>query len=294
MDSVVKIAFEDIQPFIRYAQYLKLSSLESPSPLDFVGSRTAFDHRLFYILDGNGIITINSKQYKAEKGMVFLLKSGTLYDMCCNENSELTVLCFNFDYTQKHSNLNMPVAPINGSLKNNSTIESIYFTNLEPLNDSLVLTKMENLESALLEIVSEYVHSRIWHTIRINSLFASVLVLIVREATISNSNTKRRSHHKTDKILKYIQQHFDEPLTNEKIGIAFNYHPNYINHLIISETGLSLHKYLLQYRIQRAIGFLQCTDMSAQEIATKVGFSDYNHFLKYFKQFTGYTTSFFR
>ena len=52
-------------------------------------------------------------------------------------------------------NLNMPVAPINGSLKNNSTIESIYFTNLEPLNDSLVLTKMENLESALLEIVSE-------------------------------------------------------------------------------------------------------------------------------------------
>ena len=47
MDLVVKIAFEDIQPFIRYAQYLKLSSLESPSPFDFVGSRTAFDHRLF-------------------------------------------------------------------------------------------------------------------------------------------------------------------------------------------------------------------------------------------------------
>lgn len=294
MNSAEKMAFEDIHPFIRYAQYLKLSSDGSPSPSDFSGYRTAFDHRLFYILDGSGIITVNSNQYPAEKGTVFLLKSGTLYDISCNKGSTLTVLCINFDYTQRHSNINMPVAPVKGSFKSEHTIESVTFSNSDALNDSLVLFNMQEIENELLEIITEYVRSGMHHDFRISALFVSVLVRIVREAALINGNSTKYTQHKADKILKYIQQHFNEPLTNRQIGELFSYHPNYINHLIVSQTGFSLHRYLLQYRIQRAIGLLQCTDLSAQEIAEKVGFADYNHFLKYFKQFTGYTTSDFR
>jgi YesN/AraC family two-component response regulator len=36
------------------------------------------------------------------------------------------------------------------------------------------------------------------------------------------------------------------------------------------------------------------TDMLVSDIAERVGFKDYNHFLKYFKKNTGYTTRSFR
>lgn len=39
---------------------------------------------------------------------------------------------------------------------------------------------------------------------------------------------------------------------------------------------------------------LQNTDMPVAEISEQVGFADYNHFLKYFKRVTGYTTKAFR
>ena len=52
---------------------------------------------------------------------------------------------------------------------------------------------------------------------------------------------------------------------------------------MVAHTGLSLYRYVLKYRINRAIDLLQTTDMPAFEIAERVGFKDYNHFLKYFK-----------
>ena len=59
-------------------------------------------------------------------------------------------------------------------------------------------------------------------------------------------------------------------------------------------TGLSLHRYLLRYRIDRALEYLQGTDMTAAEIAGKVGFGDVNHFLKVFRRETGRTTREYR
>lgn len=292
MEMIQNITFNEIKPFVRFAQYLKLVSNES-SPLIFVGSRTAYDHRLFYISEGKGIITLNSKAYEVKKGDALLLKSGTLYDIQSASGGKLTVLCFNFDYTQQHNNLSLPVPPAKGELTTGKIIEYVNFTDFELLNSPIILSQMWRLENELLEILSEYVHFHNLNAIRISALFTSVLVQIVRQATLNNSNTQQ-SQKKTEKILKYIHEHYNEPLNNKLIASVFNYHPNYVSHLILSKTGLPLHKYLLRYRIHIAIGLLQSTDLSAQEIAEKVGFNDYTHFLKYFKQFTGYTTSFFR
>lgn len=292
METVRNIAFSEIKPFVRFAQYLKLT-LNASSPLVFVGSRTPYDHRLFYISDGKGSITVNSKPYEVKKGDVLLLKSGTLYDMQSASDGDLAVLCFNFDYTQQYNNISLPVPPAKGELTADKIIEYVNFTDLEFLNAPVFLSQMWRIEHELLEIISEYVHFHNFNTIRISAIFISVLVQIVRQVTLNNSNSQQ-SRKKTEKILKYIHEHYSEPLTNQYIASVFNYHPNYISQLILAETGLPTHKYLLRYRIHLAIGLLQSTDLSAQEISEKVGFNDYTHFLKYFKQFTGYTTSFFR
>ena len=292
MESILNITFNEINPFVRFAQYLKLTS-NSKSPLVFAGARTAYDHRLFYISEGKGVIAINSISHEVKKGDVLLLKSGTLYDIKCNAGENLTILGFNFDYTQRNINIGIPIPPAKGKLTTEKIIEHINFTDLDYLNEPIILSQMWRLENELLEIISEHVHFHSFNTFRISALFTSVLVQIVRRVTSTNNDTQS-SRKKTEKILKYIHEHYSEPLDNKNIAEIFNYHPNYVSRRILSETGLPLHKYLLRYRIHLAIGLLQSTDLSAQEISEKVGFKDYNHFLKYFKKFTGYTTSFFR
>ena len=116
-----------------------------------------------------------------------------------------------------------------------------------------------------------------------NALLTQLLIAFARAE-------KKKPNEKTQKILTYIAAHYKEDLTNSALGEIFSFHPNYINRIVNEQTGLSLHRYVLKLRIDEAVHLLRTTTLSAREIAAEVGFCDYNHFLRYFKQITKLTT----
>ena len=116
-----------------------------------------------------------------------------------------------------------------------------------------------------------------------NALLTQLLIAFARA-------DRKESNDKTQKILTYIAAHYKEDLTNSALGEIFSFHPNYINRIVNEQTGLSLHRYVLKLRIDEAVNLLRTTTLSAREIAAEVGFCDYNHFLRYFKQITKLTT----
>jgi AraC-like DNA-binding protein len=95
------------------------------------------------------------------------------------------------------------------------------------------------------------------------------------------------SDSKVDLIIRYIQEHYSSPITNLDIGQHFNFHPIYINRLMVKHTGTALHQYLINYRISVALNLLQTTSKSVAEIAYSVGFRDTNYFSKCFKKLVG-------
>lgn len=109
---------------------------------------------------------------------------------------------------------------------------------------------------------------------------------IARHVT-SPFTDKKGINHKVDLILDYIRENYTRPITNKEVAEHFNFHPVYINRLIIKYTGTSLHRYLIDYRISMAINLLQNSGRSITEIAYKVGFKDVNYFSKYFKKTVG-------
>ena len=72
------------------------------------------------------------------------------------------------------------------------------------------------------------------------------------------------------------------------------YHEYHLNRLFLTHTNTSLHKYILNVRINEAKKILMNTDLSLAAIAEKVGFNSNTHFSSYFKQVVGLSPLEFR
>lgn len=275
------IPFEKIHPFIRYAQLLPFKHGTSFTYLK------AYDCRFFYVYNGEGVIWVDDVKYNVSKGHLFLWQPNIKYHLLSQESNPMELIGFNFDFTQNNCDKSYPIPPDKVEVfDENQITESITFSDMEAFNRPIYLKDMQMLENDLLEIKKEFSTRKKFFNHRMSGLFLSSLGTIARVISSVNMDSCE-SDHKIDMIIQYIHQHYNMEITNKMIGRIFNFHPNYINKLMVLHTGTSLHQYVLMHRISQAISLLQTTDMPISEIAYTVGFKDINHFSKYFKQKTG-------
>ena len=279
----MNIKSADIRPFVRYAQNLAVTEMSN-----FKGQR-AYDHRLFYMKQGKGTIVIENEKYYMVEGDVIVWQPGLLYDLTPS-NGEFTLLGINFDYMWDKSYINMPIPPGKTDFNSKDIIENVFFEDNALLNKPIHLHGFFSAADDLMSILEEYRQGKIMHN-EINSGTARALLLRIFRQALTHLTEKSFTH---DNILKYINDNCEKRLSNEQLAALFGYHPNYLSHLVLSQTGISLHKYIIKCRIMRAIDRLQTTDLTANQIAFLSGFGDYNHFLKYFKKITGKSTKDFR
>lgn len=275
------LSFEQINPFIRYPH---LFSIEPNHPLVEV---KAYDYRLMYIYDGSGHFVIDDILYEVSKGHLFLWGPNVKYTIHPDSKKQLSIIGVNFDYTYSNCEINYPIPPEGRDNFNvQNVIEVVEFSDLPSFNKPIFLKNMQSLESSLLELANEYNIRKRYFLHKIRGNFLIILSDIARNITTANS-TQDNMNNKVDLIIQYIHTNYNKSLTNENIGEYFNFHPIYINRLMVRYTGYSLHQYLVQYRISVSINLLQSTTKSITEIAFLVGFKDINYFSKYFKKMVG-------
>ena len=88
----------------------------------------------------------------------------------------------------------------------------------------------------------------------------------------------------SDHILQYMNEHTDA-VTLKDISKHFSYHPNYISTLLRRETGKSFSEILLEQRMERAVILLKGTNLSVEEIAAMLGYSNSSNFYKAFRAY---------
>lgn len=275
------LSFDDIDPCIRLPHLFEVQGSDPLPP------RAAYDYRIMYIYGGQGKVIIDEVEYDAAKGKLFYWKPGTVYALVPDRGEKLDIFGINFDFTQSGSAIHYPIPPDHIALFNAGNItETIDFTDFPVLNDTLVLDNMQSMETTLLDMEKEYTLRKKFYRHRIRGLFLMLMGDLARHAT-STYTDQDMLMHKVDQILQYIRDHYDEPLTNQQIGEQFNFHPVYINRLLVRYTGTPLHQYLIQCRISRALNLMQHSGCSVTEAALESGFQDVNAFSKCFKKRLG-------
>jgi len=86
------------------------------------------------------------------------------------------------------------------------------------------------------------------------------------------------------RIKKYIDQHYAEPISLKSIAAQFYINPVYLGQLFKKSYQLYFNEYLLQLRIQEAKKLLRQTDLKIYEVAERVGFSHPEYFVSQFEK----------
>jgi two-component system, response regulator YesN len=110
---------------------------------------------------------------------------------------------------------------------------------------------------------------------------------------LSNINSIRgirskKSKKIIDDVKGYIQNNLASPeMSLSTVSHDFYINSSYLSRIFKKETGESFTEYLLKIRIEKAIEFLNTTDMKAYQIAEAIGIKDPYYFSNCFKKFTG-------
>ncbi|MBR4099418.1 MAG: helix-turn-helix transcriptional regulator [Clostridia bacterium] len=281
----------EINPFIRYAKkYILLP-------------RNAFlmapDSRIFFVTEAEkeGLVQIRTDNYPLKANSLFYISANTPYKF---KVSGLTkVISINFDFSQYRSEFLLPFdrKPANRNLNQKKKPNDEFFVDYEPLNNFIHLENVDFLLETLNKIIKEYDSMKSYFRETASAMLKLLLIKIINshEKTISNTNPNYiRNKEVVRKVKKFIHEHYSENLTNETISQHVDYHSYHLNRIFKKLEGISLHKYLNNYRIIMAEKMLLETDETITYIATEVGFDNTISFTQNFKLKNNITPSKYR
>lgn len=228
-------------------------------------------HRLWYVDQGEGQITINNRIYEVNAGHLVLLPPGTPQ---ISVNSELSVRVFwchfrvSLGDMQLFELLKLPICIV----PENREQLFYLFTRLIEAYHSTAMTRELRIRAALLEIMACYLEH----------------CTISEQALLGNENLE-----KIERVLEYIDAHLAENIGVEELAKLAYLHPNYFIGFFKNIVGCSPIHYVNNRRLERAKRLLEETSDQITSVAMQVGMK--NHYLsRLFKQVTGLTPSRYR
>jgi AraC family transcriptional regulator of arabinose operon len=141
-------------------------------------------------------------------------------------------------------------------------------------------------------LIEEWNEKQPYHDVFAAALLLEILTLWNREIDAGNISSGKR---KLVEIMKrYIEDHYRSKITKDHVGCCVRKSPNYAASLFRSVTGQTISEYVHSIRIKTAIGLLQESELTLEEISEFLGYSDVSYFHKVFRRMTGKKPSEYR
>ena len=89
----------------------------------------------------------------------------------------------------------------------------------------------------------------------------------------------------TDEVLRYIDANFTSPVTATSLAEHCFYNPAYLGRVFKTVYGKSMKEYIRTKRMEYAMELLKTTDLSVEEIGSRVGYAKSK--TQFYKNFKG-------
>jgi two-component system response regulator YesN len=103
-----------------------------------------------------------------------------------------------------------------------------------------------------------------------------------------------KNYQRLKKMLNFIEAHYNELLTVERISKEVYLSPSRLSHIVKDELGITLRECVSKVRIDKAKNLLREKETPISQIALEVGYPDQSYFTKVFKKVEKCTPKTFR
>ena len=268
---------QEIRPFARFVRYLRICE-------DSVFHRNIpLDSRLFYAVEGEGSIQTNGQMLTVKSGSLLFIPAGVPYHI---QPGNVTYIAVNFDFTQAHSELTVPVEPVRDMGQRPQVIERVDIRDAECFRSVFLCREPYELHRDMQIMENTYARRLPWYQQELSARLAAVLTCIARQA---GKRPSRGERFNLEAVVDYIHTHLHEELDNRSLAVLFHFHPNYLSAEFKNTVGQPLHSYVLEARILHAVTQMEAGQRDLGKIAQECGFSTVNYFIRVFKKRTGIT-----
>ncbi|MEF3305919.1 AraC family transcriptional regulator [Paenibacillus sp. GYB003] len=109
-----------------------------------------------------------------------------------------------------------------------------------------------------------------------------------------SDETPARTQHHVEKMLEWLEHHFHETFSLQKLADFVFLSPYHASRLFKKHTGMSITDYVNVRRVKEASKLIATTQTPVKAIAAQVGFQSDAYFCKQFKHITGVSPSSYR
>jgi AraC family transcriptional regulator, transcriptional activator of pobA len=114
-----------------------------------------------------------------------------------------------------------------------------------------------------------------------------VLVALARLAAADAESFGRTADPTVARAFAVIAHRFAEPLSTSDVARELGLTPGHLTTVVRRRTGRTVGEWVLEHRMAAARDLLVTTDLSAEQVAGRVGFADPVYFSRRFRQAHG-------
>lgn len=266
----------DLNPHIRFASRIHYISEHSTVRVS--------DCRIFYVADGQAQLRIANHSYALLPHSLFYCCAGSEYTIEAPNGFDL--ICLNFDLDQAHNEDLIPY-PTYTAGWNNMPVNYDRVEDSALLCGHFFLENAKELLSAVTKITDYFSEKAPYFREHSSCTLKKLLLLLHRDPQIPIPE-------KIQLVKAYIDRHYASDISNQDLADLAGYHEYYLNRIFLAHTGINLHEYLLQVRLNQASFLILNTDLPLKAIPELTGFHSYPHFSSYFKQYFGLSPAQYR
>ena len=226
---------------------------------------------MILITGGSGVQSLNGTDYEFERGQLFVLSPVDFHKNTTDERG--------FDYYGVKFHYDFSSDRLRG------VFENIRF----PLYAKLGEKDMRSAESIMKILTEECVRSETGTGELCRGLVEALLVMAVRNRqkkaeSDDNPLSDTDADFRLVEAVKYIETHFREDISVEKVGNYVGYSSHYFSCLFKKRIGVSCGEYIQSCRLEFAKKLLKIGELSITEVSYESGFGSPSYFASVFKK----------
>ncbi len=264
----------ELNPLVRFVGSVKVGEANTR---DCVGR----ENRIFYFTSGEARLVIGGKHYSVSKNSLAYIPSYAEYRFELRSGADVSLVCLNFDVSAREEQGEDHIKPIELASWDGDRSDGECLP--EEFSAPIVISAAEGVQKDVNRLMRIFFAREPYYADFASLYMKKILLFVLTRSGVDPISEP------AEKILEYVRENYRNRIRNDELARYFGYHPNHLNRVVKSYTGMPLKSYIIACRVAAAREQLASTDDSITEISESCGFSTPSYFTEIFSRSEGVT-----